>query len=196
MYEVMYVAVALHIVLRTGRGGRKADLQAIHEVRSLAVVTLYTLCVRFGDGTLQTIDSRPILAGELYVRFRDADLFGRVEIDLEARTYGPTEPTPTPPRCTTGRQRAMEVQLKERCRTKALALCERTRTRPSGDHGRERMAPFSCRGLLWGSAEGRDREGAEDCLAGAVSGLAGSPGGSPRGDLLGYDGASAVAKSA
>jgi len=59
---------------------------AIHEVRSFDVAAPYTLCVCFEDGTEQTIDFQPVLAGEIYGPLQDADLFSRVEIDPEART--------------------------------------------------------------------------------------------------------------
>jgi hypothetical protein len=58
---------------------------AIHEVRSFEVVAPYTLCVYFEDGTAQTIDFQPVLAGEVYGPLQDPDLFNRVEIDPEAR---------------------------------------------------------------------------------------------------------------
>jgi hypothetical protein len=54
---------------------------AIHKVRSFEVVAPYTLCVCFEDGTAQTIDFQPVLAGELYGPLRDVDLFNRVWID-------------------------------------------------------------------------------------------------------------------
>jgi hypothetical protein len=38
----------------------------IHKVRSLKIVAPYTLQVGFDHGTEQTIDFRPVLAGELY----------------------------------------------------------------------------------------------------------------------------------
>jgi hypothetical protein len=59
---------------------------AIHEVRSFEVVAPYTLCVSFEDGTTQTIDFQPILAGELYGPLRDASLFNQVEVDPVACT--------------------------------------------------------------------------------------------------------------
>ncbi len=59
---------------------------AIHEVRSFEIVSPYTLCVYFEDGTAQTIDFQPILAGELYGPLCDVDLFNRVQIDPGART--------------------------------------------------------------------------------------------------------------
>ena len=42
--------------------------------------------VPFDDGSEQTIDFRPILAGELYGPLRDLELFNRVAIDGEAHT--------------------------------------------------------------------------------------------------------------
>jgi len=59
---------------------------AIHEVRSFEVVAPYTLCVSFEDGTEQTINFQPILAGEIYGPLQDLALFNRVEIDPEVRT--------------------------------------------------------------------------------------------------------------
>ena len=59
---------------------------ALHKVLSFAIVATYTLRVRFEDGTEQTINFRPILAGEIYGPLQDADLFNRVEIDPEVRT--------------------------------------------------------------------------------------------------------------
>lgn len=38
----------------------------IHRVRSFEIVAPYTLCVRFEDGTAQTIDFEPVLAGQLF----------------------------------------------------------------------------------------------------------------------------------
>jgi hypothetical protein len=55
-------------------------------VRSFEIVAPYTLCVRFEDGTEQTISFKPILAGELYGPLRDSDLFYQVPIDSEAHT--------------------------------------------------------------------------------------------------------------
>ena len=58
----------------------------ICRVRSLEIVSAYTLRVGFDDGAEQTIDFRPILAGELYGPLRDLELFSRVRIDAEAGT--------------------------------------------------------------------------------------------------------------
>jgi hypothetical protein len=50
------------------------------------MVASYTLRVRFDDHTEQTIDFRPVLAGELYSPLRDPDLFNQVRIDPEVET--------------------------------------------------------------------------------------------------------------
>lgn len=46
----------------------------------------YTLRVRFDDGSEQTIDFRPILAGEMYGPLRDPEVFKQVRIDPEVHT--------------------------------------------------------------------------------------------------------------
>ena len=58
----------------------------IYRVRSFEIVSPYTLRVRFDDGTEQTIDFRPILAGEIYGPLRDQQLFSQVRIDPEVDT--------------------------------------------------------------------------------------------------------------
>ena len=58
----------------------------IYRVRSLEIVTPYTLRVRVDDNTEQTIDSRPILAGELYGPLHNLELFKQVRIDPEVET--------------------------------------------------------------------------------------------------------------
>ncbi len=58
----------------------------ICRVRSFEIVSAYTLRIRFDDGTEQTIDFRPISAGELYGPLRDLELFNRVHIDPEVHT--------------------------------------------------------------------------------------------------------------
>lgn len=47
----------------------------IFRVQSFEIVADYTLSVLFDDGTQQTIDFRPILAGELYGPLRETTLF-------------------------------------------------------------------------------------------------------------------------
>ena len=58
----------------------------IYRVRSFEIVSAYTLRVRFDDNTKQTIDFRPILAGELYSPLRNLELFNQVRIDPEVAT--------------------------------------------------------------------------------------------------------------
>jgi hypothetical protein len=58
----------------------------IYRVRSFEIVAPYTLRVRFDDLTEQTIDFRPVLAGELYGPLRDLELFDQVRIDAEVQT--------------------------------------------------------------------------------------------------------------
>lgn len=58
----------------------------IYRVSSFEIVSAYTLRVRFDDSSEQTIDFRPILAGELYGPLRDRQLFNQVRIDAEAGT--------------------------------------------------------------------------------------------------------------
>ena len=58
----------------------------IYRVRSFEIVAPYTLRVRFDDNTEQTIDFRPVLAGELYRPLRNLELFNQVRIDPEVET--------------------------------------------------------------------------------------------------------------
>ena len=58
----------------------------IYRVRSFEIVSPYTLRLRFDDGTEQTVDFRPVLAGELYGPLRRAELFNQVRIDPEVET--------------------------------------------------------------------------------------------------------------
>ena len=58
----------------------------IYRVRSFEIVAQYTLRVRFDDNTEQTIDFRPILAGELYSPLRNLEVFNQVRIDPEVAT--------------------------------------------------------------------------------------------------------------
>jgi hypothetical protein len=59
---------------------------AIHRVTWFEIISPYTLRVGFEDGTEQTINFKPILAGELYGPLRDSDLFNQVSIDSDAHT--------------------------------------------------------------------------------------------------------------
>ena len=58
----------------------------IYKVRSVKIVAPYTLRVGFDDATEQTIDFRPVLAGELYLPLRELALFNQVKIDPEVHT--------------------------------------------------------------------------------------------------------------
>jgi len=58
----------------------------IYRVHSVKVVAPCTLQVGFDDGTEQTIDFRPVLAGELYGPLRDLSIFNQVKIDPEVHT--------------------------------------------------------------------------------------------------------------
>ena len=58
----------------------------INRVVSFGVVGPYTLRVGFDDNSEQTIDFRPVLAGELYSPLQDLGLFNRVRIDSEVHT--------------------------------------------------------------------------------------------------------------
>jgi hypothetical protein len=58
----------------------------IYRVRSVKIVAPYTLRVGFDDGTEQTIDFRPVLAGELYGPLRALAVFNAVKIDPEVHT--------------------------------------------------------------------------------------------------------------
>lgn len=58
----------------------------IYKVRSVKVVAPYTLQVGFDDGTEQTIDFRPVLAGELYGPLQMISVFNQVRIDPEVHT--------------------------------------------------------------------------------------------------------------
>ena len=58
----------------------------IYRIQSFDIVGPYTLRVCFDDGSEQTIDFQPILAGELYGRLRDLELFNQLRIDPEVET--------------------------------------------------------------------------------------------------------------
>ncbi|HEV2199534.1 MAG TPA: DUF2442 domain-containing protein [Bryobacteraceae bacterium] len=61
-------------------------IRANYRVVSVENVSGYTLRIGFDDGTAQTIDFKPILAGEIYGPLRDLNLFNRVTIDPEVHT--------------------------------------------------------------------------------------------------------------
>jgi len=58
----------------------------IYRVVAVKVSAPYTLEVEFDDRSIQVIDFRPILKGELYAPLRDFALFNQVQIDPEVHT--------------------------------------------------------------------------------------------------------------
>jgi hypothetical protein len=58
----------------------------LHRVQAFERVDVYTLRVEFDDGSAQTIDFSPVLAGELYGPLQNPDLFGQVRLDCEVHT--------------------------------------------------------------------------------------------------------------
>jgi Protein of unknown function (DUF2442) len=58
----------------------------IYRVVSFEHVGSFTLQVAFDDGKKQTIDFRPILAGDIYGPLQDEKFFNQVEIDPEVHT--------------------------------------------------------------------------------------------------------------
>ena len=58
----------------------------IYRVHSFEIVGDYTLRLRFDDTTEQSINFRPVLAGELYGPLSDLGLFNQVRIDPEVHT--------------------------------------------------------------------------------------------------------------
>lgn len=61
-------------------------LHPLYRVCSFENLAPYTLRVRFDDATEQTIDFRPILAGELYGPLCNLEFFNRVQVDPEVHT--------------------------------------------------------------------------------------------------------------
>jgi len=59
---------------------------AIYRVESFEIIGPYKLRVRFDDNAEQSIDFRPVLAGELYGPLRDLEVFNQVKIDPEVHT--------------------------------------------------------------------------------------------------------------
>lgn len=58
----------------------------IYRVTQFAMVAPYTLRIRFDDESEQTIDFRPVLAGELYRPLIDPEVFNQVRLDTEVHT--------------------------------------------------------------------------------------------------------------
>ena len=57
-------------------------------VRSFERIGPHVLRVEFADGSTQTIDFTPVLAGELYGPLQDPDVFGQVRLDPEVHNLG------------------------------------------------------------------------------------------------------------
>ena len=58
----------------------------IYRVASFEIVAPYTLRITFDDGSKQSINFRPVLAGELYAPLNDLGMFNRVSVDPEVHT--------------------------------------------------------------------------------------------------------------
>ncbi len=61
-------------------------MHAIYKVRAFQRIAPFTLRIGFDDSSWQTIDFRPVLAGELYGPLNDLSLFNQVNIDPEVHT--------------------------------------------------------------------------------------------------------------
>lgn len=61
-------------------------MHPIYRVTSFEVLRPFALRVAFDDGTEQTIDFLPVLAGELFGPLRDPKLFEKVRVDPEVQT--------------------------------------------------------------------------------------------------------------
>lgn len=58
----------------------------IHKITGFEKVAPFTLNVRFADGSEQTIDFSPVLAGKLYGPLSDPEVFDQVKLDPEVQT--------------------------------------------------------------------------------------------------------------
>ena len=58
----------------------------IYRVIQFTIVGPYTILIRFDDQSEQTIDFRPVLAGELYRPLLDPEEFNQVTLDTEVHT--------------------------------------------------------------------------------------------------------------
>jgi hypothetical protein len=61
-------------------------IHRIYRVVDFKIVAPFTLRLDFDDSTEQTIDFKPVLAGELYTPLGNVELFNRVRIDQELHT--------------------------------------------------------------------------------------------------------------
>lgn len=58
----------------------------IHRVTGFEKIAPFTLRVRFGDDTVQVIDFRPVLVGEIYGPLADSRVFDMARVDEVAHT--------------------------------------------------------------------------------------------------------------
>jgi len=58
----------------------------IYKVTGFEILGPHLLRVSFDDGSTQTINFRPALAGELYGPLSDVELFNKVRLDSEVHT--------------------------------------------------------------------------------------------------------------
>lgn len=58
----------------------------LYQVTDFKIVGAYRLHVFFDDGSEQTIDFQPVLAGEMWGPLRDLALFNQVTLDPVAKT--------------------------------------------------------------------------------------------------------------
>jgi len=61
-------------------------IHPIYRVTRFTIVGPYTLLIQFDDQSEQTIDFRPVLAGELYRPLIDLKVFNQVKLDTEVHT--------------------------------------------------------------------------------------------------------------
>jgi hypothetical protein len=58
----------------------------IYRIESFEQKGIYTLSIRFDDGSVRTIDFEPILEGQLLRPLRDPAVFSKVALDPEVHT--------------------------------------------------------------------------------------------------------------
>ena len=58
----------------------------VYRVQAFQIIGPHLVKVKFNDRSEQTIDFKPVLAGELYGPLRDLVLFNQVSIDPDAHT--------------------------------------------------------------------------------------------------------------
>ena len=61
-------------------------IHPIHRVRSFQLIAPHTPAVQFDDGSEQTINFLPVLAGGMFGPLRDRQLFEQVRLDDAAHT--------------------------------------------------------------------------------------------------------------